>query len=125
MNAIPSKQSGTAIRTLIRVASAASEERFVKYALVEYFERIMSASSRKLKAYGLRPVVAPVAAEFALNRVQCARTYPEFIARLIDDDEYVAEIAMRAVKFYAGAFPNNGTAQSVLRNLSYIAPATH
>ncbi|TFL14054.1 hypothetical protein CSC67_07750 [Pusillimonas caeni] len=112
-------QPGTVVRTLLRIAVAGREERFVADAVVQYFDRIMNASGRKLKSYGLRPVVAPVAAELALNRARSARTYHEFVARLIDDDEYVAQMALRAVQFYASS-AQNGAAQAVRRNLAYI-----
>ncbi|AEC18778.1 hypothetical protein PT7_0238 [Pusillimonas sp. T7-7] len=114
---------GTTVRTLLRVATANNEERFVSYALVTYFKRIMNASCRKLNSYGLRPVVAPVAAELALNRAKAARTYPEFVAKLIDGDPYVAELAMRAVHFQVTQLENTSTAaQSVRRNLLCITP---
>lgn len=109
----------TVVRTLLRIAIAGCEERFVAEAVVQYFARIMNASGRKLKSYGLRPVVAPVAAELALNRVRSARTYHEFVSRLIDEDEYVAQMALRAVQFYASSV-ESGAAQTVRRNLSYI-----
>lgn len=119
-------QPGTVVRALLRVATDTRQERFVATALVEYFDRIMSASNRKLKSYGLRPVVAPVAVEFALSRAKGARTYLEFIARLIEDDAYVGELAMRAVQFYSASMQAHDSAAFVVnRNLSCIAPALH
>lgn len=110
---------GTTVRTLLRIATAGREEVFVAGAVFQYFDRIMHASTRKLKDFGFRPVVAPIAAELALNRARTARTYPEFVSRLIDDDEYVAELAMRAVQFYASTV-DDSAAHTVRHNLSYI-----
>ena len=132
-------QPDTAIRLLLRATTAQREERFVVLAVRTYFTRIMNASMKKLRAYGLRPVVAPVAAELALNRAATARSFPEFVTRLIDDDRDVADLVIRAIRLYADRFAGMTTeaieqevgaigremcaaAQAVARNLSFISP---
>ncbi|ROT43876.1 hypothetical protein [Pusillimonas sp. NJUB218] len=132
-------QPDTAIRLLLRATTARREERFVVLAVRTYFIRIMNASMKKLRAYGLRPVVAPVAAELALNRAATARSFPEFVTRLIDDDRDVADLVIRAIRLYAERFAAMTTeaieqevgaigrdmcaaAQTVSRNLSFISP---
>lgn len=132
-------QTDTVIRLVLRAATARREERFVVLAVRTYFNRIINASMKKLRAYGLRPVVAPIAAELALTRASTARSFPEFIARLIDDDADAADLVMRAIRLYAERFTsmpdheiehevgNAGidvvtAAQVVHRNLNCIAP---
>lgn len=129
------------VRLLLRAAPARREERFVVVAVRTYFWRVMHASMRKLSAHGLRPVVAPVVAELALDRAAAARTYPEFVARLIDGDHDVADLVLRAIDLYAKRFAGmtdeaieqeigpqssglGNAAQTVQRNLSYITPRT-
>ncbi|SHI11992.1 hypothetical protein SAMN04488135_109140 [Pollutimonas bauzanensis] len=129
------------VRLLLRVAPAGREKRFVVVAVRTYFWRVMNASMRKLVAHGLRPVVAPIVAELALARAAAARTYPEFITRLIDDDHDAADLALRAIGLYAARFADmtleaiereigkhagdlGDAAQVVQRNLSYITPRT-
>lgn len=131
-------QPGLTVRLLLRAATAPREERFVAYAVRTYFNRVMNASMKKLCAYGLRPVVAPVAAELALNRAARARTFPEFITQLISEDSDVADLVLRAIRFYAGQFSPTKTetlnkelndierdmyaaAQIIQRNLSFIS----
>lgn len=132
-------QPDTAIRVLLRAATARREERFVVLAVRTYFKRIMNASVKKLRAYGLRPVVAPVAAELALMRSMPARSFPEFISRLIDEDADAADLVIRAVRLYAERFASMAAqdiekelgsadadlciaAQVLHRNLSFISP---
>lgn len=132
-------QPDTAIRVLLRAATARREERFVVLAVSTYFNRIMNASVKKLRAYGLRPVVAPVAAELALMRSMTARSFPEFIARLIGEDADAADLVIRAVRLYAERFASMAAqdvekelgasdadlcvaAQVIHRNLSFISP---
>lgn len=125
MNSATTTNPGSVVRTLLRIATASREERFVAGAVSDYFDRIMNASSHKLTTYGFRPVVAPIAAELALNRARSARTYPEFVSRLIDEDEVVAQLALRAVQFYAEAFEgSDATAMVVSRNLANISGAS-
>ncbi len=133
-------QPGNVVRLLLRAAPARREERFVVVAVRTYFNRVINASMRKLVAHGLRPVVAPIAAELALDRISAARTFPEFLSRLIDDDCEVAELVMRAIQLYSVRFAGmaseaiaqevgahnidfNTAALIVQRNLSYINPA--
>jgi len=133
-------QPDIAVRLLLRAATAPREERFVVYAVRTYFTRVMHASMKKLRAYGLRPVVTPVAAELALNRAVCARTFPEFVTQLVSDDHDVADLVLRAIRLYADLFSRLGVqaqkskssdierdmyiaAQVIQRNLSFISPA--
>lgn len=133
-------QPDTTVRLLLRVATAPREERFVVYAVRTYFTRVMNASTKKLTAHGLRPVVAPVAAELALNRAAYARTFPEFVAQLISEDRDVAELVLRAIRLYAEVLSRMNeeegkketsdiesdmyiAAQVIQRNLSFISPS--
>lgn len=137
----PSNDPALLIHLLNRAATSAREQRFVALAVRAYFFRVMNASMRKLQAHGLRPVVAPVAAELAVTRARHARTFGEFLVRLIDDDTEVATLVWRAIALYAdrciGMAPETAAqelrasadtdlvnaARIVKRNLTFIYPA--
>lgn len=128
-----------AIELLLRAATAQREKTFVVFAVRTYFRRVMYASMRKLLAYGLRPVVTPIAAELALARARQAKTFSQFMEQLIDDDAEVANLVLRAINLYCTRvisepleviereFGVDGldlcnAAQIVQRNLSCIHP---
>lgn len=128
-----------AIELLLRAATAQREKTFVVFAVRTYFRRVMNASMRKLLAYGLRPVVTPIAAELALTRARQAKTFSQFMEQLIDDDAEVANLVLRAINLYCMRLINEplevierefgvdgldlcNAAQIVQRNLSCIYP---
>ena len=128
-----------AIELLLRAATAQREKTFVVFAVRTYFRRVMNASMRKLLAYGLRPVVTPIAAELALTRARQAKTFNQFMEQLIDDDAEVANLVLRAINLYCMRLINEplevierelgmqarelcNAAQIVQRNLSCIYP---
>lgn len=91
-------------RLILRLASTQREVDFVWTAIDAYFARIVAASEQKLVSHGMRPFVTPIAAELALERAVYSTSFPEFIASLIGGDELVADLAIRAVRFYATRF---------------------
>lgn len=94
------------IALLQRAAPTPQAAQFTEIAIRTYFDRVTTASWSKLIAYGLRPVVAPIAAEFALDRADRAnaQTLEQLLTALIAEDEMVADLTVRAVLFYARRF---------------------
>lgn len=77
---------------------------FACNAIEIYFDRIVRASEDKLIRFGLRPVIAPMAAESALARVECVEFSHAYLHALVAGDPEVAVLAMRAVHFYTQRF---------------------
>lgn len=88
----------------VALISAAPNDQLMQFvcnAVAAYFQRLIKASPAKLMRHGLRPVVAPAAAEEALGRVQFVDYSDAWIHALIANDAEVARLALRAVRFYA------------------------
>lgn len=74
---------------------------FICFCIESYFGRLLSAPMETLISYGIRPVVAPMAAETALQRVDDVNYSIGWIHALIADDPEAAKLALRAIATYA------------------------
>src|SRR5699024_259065 len=91
-------------RLLISMASTEATMHFVACAIQQYFLRITQASTKKLVRHGLRPIIAPMVAEASLQRVEDVNYSAAWLHALIADDVETAELAWRAVTFYADMY---------------------
>lgn len=90
--------------TLISAAPTDELMQFTCNAVVRYFHRIIKADEKKLVRFGLRPIIAPVAASEALDRIQFVQYSAAWLHALVANDAEVARLALRAVEFYATRF---------------------
>lgn len=98
------KNPQLAAMALISAAPTDDLIRFVGIAISRYFHRLIKANEKKLVAYGFRPVVSPMAAQTALERVQRIEYSQAWLHALIANDFEAARLALRAVEFYAKRF---------------------
>lgn len=133
-------QSTDVIRLVLRAATTKREQLFVWLAVDTYLQRILAASEQKLIAHGMRPFVTPVAAELALDRAQQCNGLADYLTRLIDHDDLIADLVLRSIRFYSARFAAmsnaeitaelgitdnsdlNTAALVIQRNLSFITP---
>ena len=93
-----------AAELLCTVAPTPELMQFVGNAISVYFRRVLAASSGKLIAFGLRPLVSPLVAEAALARVALVGYSPAYVYGLVAGDAEVAALALRAVRFYVSRY---------------------
>ena len=74
---------------------------FICFCIESYFERLLSAPMKTLVHYGIRPVVGPMAAQAALERIEGMNYCPGWFHALIADDTEAAKLALRAIKIYS------------------------
>jgi|SRR5690625_1615036 len=74
---------------------------FICFCIESYFERLLSAPMKTLIHYGIRPVVAPMAAQAALERIEGMNYCLGWFHALIADDGEAAKLALRAIKTYS------------------------
>lgn len=94
------------IAAVALIAAAPNEHlmQFTCNAIVRYFHRVINADEKKLAKFGLRPIIAPLVASEALDRVQYVEYSAAWLHALVANDMEVAKLALRAVKFYAERF---------------------
>jgi len=96
---------------LCDVARTSDLMQFVGNAIHIYFQRVTGATHQKLVRYGLRPVISPMVAEQALDRVAEVQYSEAYIHGLVANDGDVAVLALRAVQFYARRYSSMDLAQ--------------
>lgn len=94
------------IAAIALISAAPTDElmQFTCNAIVRYFRRVIKADGKKLARFGLRPIIAPVAAGEALDRVLYVEYSAAWLHALVANDSEVASLALRAVTFYAKRF---------------------
>lgn len=75
--------------------------KFICFCIESYFERLLGAPMKTLIHYGIRPVVAPMAAQAALERIEGMDYCLGWFHALIADDGEAAKLALRAIKTYS------------------------
>lgn len=93
---------------------------FVCRSISLYLSRIIASSDVKLIRYGLRPVLSPMSAKEALERVKKVRYSEAWIYALVANDNEVARLAWRAVCFYAERYSKQSL-EEVKKELGAIA----
>ena len=86
---------------LANLASNQKSLEFICFCIESYFERLLSAPMKTLVHYGIRPVIAPMAAQAALERIEGMNYCPGWFHALIADDTEAAKLALRAIKTYS------------------------
>jgi|SRR5690625_1772494 len=91
----------TSAHLLATLAATPQNLEFICFCIENYFERLLSASMRTLARHGIRPIIAPMAAQAALQRVDGMNYCPGWFHALIADDAEAAKLALRAIKTYS------------------------
>jgi|SRR5690625_2247058 len=91
----------TSAHLLTNLASNQKNLEFICFCIESYFERLLCAPMKTLVHYGIRPVVAPMAAQAALERIEGMNYCPGWFHALIADDGEAAKLALRAIKTYS------------------------
>ena|SRR5690625_373090 len=91
----------TSAHLLTNLASNQKNLEFICFCIESYFERLLCAPMKTLVHYGIRPVVAPMAAQAALERIEGMNYCPGWFHALIADDTEAAKLALREIKTYS------------------------